>query len=116
MFATLDALLPGHWKVSFLESDADVTGSGVYTFKLAGTFNADVRDAINGRATWHGYWEFDEAQLRLYAHEVAPGCSSCIGGGYAVEWCIDLEQVSDDMFTGTLHVRESGGLILFERC
>jgi len=115
MYKPLETILPGRWHVSFLESQADKTGAGTYDFKPAGTFNAEVRDVFSGKAIWHGYWEVEQAQLRLYAHEVAPGCSSCIGGGYTAEWTIDLEQVQDHAFTGTMSQTDEQNTLLFQR-
>lgn len=96
-------ILPGTWTLTLLGTTDDKSGTGEYTFKLAGVFDADVRDLYSGRAQWHGYWEFDDQRLILNAQQVDARCASCLGGGLTSHWEIDLEQVSETVLAGTLN-------------
>lgn len=98
----METILPGEWRLTFEDHPQNITGAGVYTFKLAGTFDADVRDIYSGHARWHGYWEIIDAQLVLNANEVDATCSSCVGAAAAHNWTIKLEQVNDHQFSGVL--------------
>ncbi|MEO0564250.1 MAG: hypothetical protein AAF125_19250, partial [Chloroflexota bacterium] len=93
----------------------DSTGAGEYDFKLAGTLNADVSDIYSGRSTWHGYWEVVDAQLMLDLREVSARCNSCLGGGATRRWLVELEQVREQAFSGTLQRDEDAHTVLFER-
>ena len=94
--------LPGMWRLRFQDAPDDFTGEGVYTFKLAGSFNAEVQNRYSGAVIWHGYWQIEDARLQLHAEEVTSWCSSCLGGGTTYEWSIELEQVGQDAFNGVL--------------
>ena len=98
----IEYLLPGQWTLSFTDELEDQSGAGSYTFKLAGVFDADVRDTYSGRAQWHGYWEVEAARLLFTAHQMHARCMSCLGGGSKQHWEIELEQVTDDAFSGLL--------------
>jgi hypothetical protein len=111
----LEFLLPGTWRLSFTDTIDDDTGAGTYDFKLAGTFNAEVRDLYSGTAIWHGYWEIRDAQLVLTAQEVSSRCNSCLGGGTTYNWIVALEQVTDRAFTGVLERDDQHLTVLFER-
>lgn len=113
----LEMILPGIWRLSFIDNHEDITGEGEYTFKLAGTFNADVRDFYSGQSVWHGYWQIEDAQLVLNAREIDSRCSSCLGAGAAHNWTIELEHVHDDAFSGVLKTEDSHihRATLFER-
>jgi hypothetical protein len=119
MFAVepLEGLLPGTWRVSFVDNNGDITGTGEYTFKLAGTFNAEVRDVYSGQATLHGYWEIQEARLVMESQEMTAWCTSCLGAGIAHRWTVELEIVGDDAFSGeaVIHNDNTTRDILFER-
>lgn len=98
----LELLLPGEWQLIFPNAPQAMSGSGTYTFKLAGTFTAQVRDIYSGSATWHGYWEVRDAHLHLTAQEVTARCSSCLDGGSNINWVLELEQVASGAFSGVL--------------
>jgi hypothetical protein len=99
---SLDQILPGRWHLQFSDTATDPTGQGIYHFKLAGTFQAEVADCYSGQVTWHGYWELIDARLHLQAQEVTPMCSSCLGGGIAHRWTLELEQMTDTVCSGLL--------------
>jgi hypothetical protein len=111
----LEMLLPGTWHLTFQQDVEDSTGAGAYTFKLAGSFNAHVRDLYSGQATWHGYWHIESARLHLQAQAVSSRCNSCLGGGTAYEWAVELEQVADDVFTGVLRRDHDAQPVIFRR-
>ncbi len=113
----LEMLLPGTWQLAFAEKDTTTnpTGLGTYTFKLAGTFNAEVRDTYSGTATWHGYWHVVDARLVLQAQEVSSRCNSCLDSGTAYHWTLELEQVSETTFTGQLRRDDDIQTVIFER-
>lgn len=111
----LEAILPGNWTLSFADHYGDKTGEGAYTFKIAGVFDADVRDIYSGRATWHGYWQVDNARLILDAHEMTSWCSSCMGGGASHQWILELEHVTDDAFSGIMRIGDTERTVVFER-
>ena len=113
----LDTILPGTWTLRFTDNVHGTTGAGVYTFKLAGVFDADVRDDYSGSAHWHGYWEVQEAQLILKAQETTSWCSSCLDGGSAHNWTIELEQVHGSAFSGIAKINAEGKQrdVVFER-
>ncbi|MEL6270032.1 MAG: hypothetical protein AAFV33_08215 [Chloroflexota bacterium] len=113
----LARILPGTWTLRFGDEQAAVTGAGEYTFKLAGVFDADVRDDYSGRAHWHGYWQVEDARLILSSQETTSWCSSCMGGGSAHNWTIELERVHETVFSGTAMIREENTErdVIFER-
>lgn len=111
----LEALLPGTWTLAFVDAEGDKTGEGEYTFKIAGVFDADVRDIYSGRATWRGYWQVEDARLILDAQEMTAWCSSCMGGGVSHEWTIELERVTDDAFSGILRAGDTKRKVVFKR-
>lgn len=112
----LELLLPGTWRLAFTDDeDANPTGLGTYDFKLAGTFNAEVRDAYSGTATWHGYWHVTDARLMLQAQEVSSRCSSCLDSGTTRRWTLELEQVGEAAFTGQLQRDDDTQAVIFER-
>lgn len=98
----LEMLLPGTWEVTLPSSKQNASGNGIYTFKIAGTFNAKVTDVYSGEITWHGYWQITNAYLILQMQEITPWCTSCIDGGITQWWKIELEQVGETRFTGTI--------------
>lgn len=109
-------ILPGTWKLSFVDQENDITGAGTYDFKLAGVFNAEVRDAYSGNAKWHGYWHVAEAGLFLDAQEMTSWCSSCLGTTMGHHWSIELERVGDAAFSGIARTGQGQvRQVLFER-
>jgi hypothetical protein len=97
----MEEILPGQWRLSFPDA-VNESGTGWYQFKIAGTFDAQVVDALAGQATLHGYWQVVDAKLILKGQEVSPTCTSCLDAGNGIHWVIELEQVGTQNFSGQI--------------
>ena len=97
----MDEILPGQWRLVFPDA-VNESGTGLYQFKIAGTFDAHVVDAIAGQATLHGYWQVVDAKLILKGQEVSPTCTSCLDAGNGIHWVVELEQVGTQHFSGQI--------------
>ncbi len=100
--SVLEEHLPGTWALTFVDAPESATGYGEYTFKLAGTFNAEVA-SYEGREVRHGYWQVtEENTLRLDAMGISPTCG-CLADGLSYNYTVELERVGPFRFSGVLH-------------